>query len=63
MAMSSVLGSAAAEVCGSTRLTWMAGTALLPEAGLGRACAQAPAARRVAMTTGLFGMSAQAISK
>ena len=28
-----------------------------------RAGAQAPAARRVAMTTGLFGMSAQAISK
>src|SRR5207249_497081 len=34
---------------------------VLPPAG--SAGVQAPAARRVAMTTGLFGMSAQAISK
>jgi hypothetical protein len=63
LAMSSLLGPAGAEVSGSTpRLTWVAGMALLPGAGLDRGV-QAPAALRVAVTTGLFGMSAQAISK
>ena len=62
-AMSSLLGPTVAEVSGSIRLTCIRGAALLPRAGLAERGAQAPAARRVAMTTALSGASAQAISK